>query len=320
MSADATQAAHADLLRRPYEPSDAPALAELINLIEVHGGGRAIHSADELHRLIVGLVRTPSTDSTLLFEPGGRLIAAGFTTTPPEKGSQLYLTGGVQPDWHGRGIGRSLVEHHLDRARQIHETLANGATWRVMVHNQFGDRRAARLLGRFGFEPVRYWFEMRAPSTTATLVDPPDGVTLVPYTADHEDAVYRTHMETFVDAWGFQRRNQPSWRELTVGRDTFRPDLSFVAHASDIVGFVLTHVRPTNRVYTAQMGVVASYRRRGLGAALLTRVLNAAARAGYDSVELDVDASSPTGAVGVYERVGFKPKSQVVTHALTLGP
>jgi hypothetical protein len=51
---------------------------------------------------------------------GGALIAAGFTTTPPEGGFKLYLTGGVHPDRRGRGLGRRILRRHLDRAVQIH--------------------------------------------------------------------------------------------------------------------------------------------------------------------------------------------------------
>lgn len=309
------------LLRRPYQAADAPALANLMNAIELHGGGRAGHTADALHRLITTLVRTPESDSTMLFEPGGRLVAAGFTTTPPPEGSLLYLTGGVHPEWRGRGIGRDLVGRHLARARDIHRTTANGATWQLMAHNQCGNADAARLLERFGLQPVRYWFDMAAPVRPEPPLPPPPTVELVPYAPAHEDAVYRTHQETFTETWGFQRRDQSSWRTLTVAAKTFRPELSFVALAPGIAGFVLTYDNADeDRVYVGLVGVTPAWRRRGVASALLTQVLHSAAQAGHTTVELHVDAASPTGAVSVYEKIGFTTESNVVTHALTLAP
>jgi len=309
------------LLRRPYQAADAPALADLINTIEQYGGGLPGQSAEGLHRLITTLVRSAESDSTMLFEPGGRLVAAGFTTTPPAEGSLLYLTGGVHPQWRGRGIGRDLVGYHLARACEIHRAYAGGATWQLMAHNQCGNADAGRLLERFGFQPVRYWFDMAAPARPEPPLPPPPGVDLVPYTPSHEDGVYRTHQETFTDTWGFQRRDQPGWRDLTVGAKTFRHDLSFVALAPEIAGFILAYDHPDEtRAYAGQMGVVPQWRRRGLASALLTSVLHAAAQAGHTVVELHVDAASPTGAVSVYEKIGFTTESNVVTHALTLAP
>jgi GNAT superfamily N-acetyltransferase len=310
------------LLRRPYDPTDtadAIALAQLMNVVDRHGGGHPGHSPDELNGLVNALVADPETDSTMLFEPGGRLVAAGFTTTPPDGGDQLYLTGGVHPDWRGRGIGRDLVGRHLDRARQLHRARARGATWRLMAHNQLGDHDAARLLRRFGFQAARYWFDMTARTDLAPPVAPPPGIRLVPYTPEYEDGVYLAHTESFADTWGFQRRDRPAWRDLTVQAKRFLPHLSFVTLAPDPVGFVFTYDHPDDgRVYIGQIGVRAPWRRQGLATALLTRVLNAAAHTAHHHVELHVDAASPTGAVTIYERAGFKTQSQVVTHLLEL--
>jgi mycothiol synthase len=47
-------------------------------------------------------------------------------------------------------------------------------------------------------------------------------------------------------------------------------------------------------------------------------VLGKGAQAGFDHALLGVDADSPTGAVSVYERVGFGTKHRAVTYATTL--
>jgi mycothiol synthase len=46
-------------------------------------------------------------------------------------------------------------------------------------------------------------------------------------------------------------------------------------------------------------------------------VLRVAGAAGNAKVLLGVDADSPTGAVGVYERVGFQVENRAVTYAVT---
>jgi ribosomal protein S18 acetylase RimI-like enzyme len=49
---------------------------------------------------------------------------------------------------------------------------------------------------------------------------------------------------------------------------------------------------------------------------LLAKVLAAAAQAGKSTAALGVDADSPTGAVGVYERVGFTVEQRAVTYSI----
>ncbi len=54
------------------------------------------------------------------------------------------------------------------------------------------------------------------------------------------------------------------------------------------------------------LAVLPSHRGRGLGTALLRRAFAAFAALGLRRVTLNVDAENPTGATGVYERVGMR--------------
>ncbi|MFC7479324.1 GNAT family N-acetyltransferase [Luedemannella flava] len=84
-------------------------------------------------------------------------------------------------------------------------------------------------------------------------------------------------------------------------------------------GYCLAYTDPQpHRVYVGHVGTSREWRRRGVASALLGAVLAAAGNAGAEEVVLNVDASSPTGAVGVYERAGFEVDSRGVTYALTL--
>ncbi|HQG71102.1 MAG TPA: GNAT family N-acetyltransferase, partial [Rhodoglobus sp.] len=47
------------------------------------------------------------------------------------------------------------------------------------------------------------------------------------------------------------------------------------------------------------------WRKRGVAAALLAHTLEAVKAAGLEKAVLDVDSDSPTGALGLYTRVGF---------------
>jgi ribosomal protein S18 acetylase RimI-like enzyme len=298
----------ADLTERPYRPGDAVAIAGLYNTIERAVGGYPGYLAEETGALIETLVHDPERNSRLLFDSGGALVASGMVPTPPEGGFRVDLVGGVHPDWRGQGIGRELLGWQLARAAEIHRATAPDAEWQAETAATVGDDDADRLYKRMGLAPVRYFFEMLAPTRQAPPPVLPAGLRSVGYRPELEYALYEAHMEAFTDHWGYQRRSYEAWAPITVRSSTFRADLSrIVCDGDEIAAYLLSYEDASpERVYIGQVGTRRPWRRRGLAGALLTEALTAAAATGKDFASLGVDADSATGAVGVYERAGFE--------------
>ena len=109
---------------------------------------------------------------------------------------------------------------------------------------------------------------------------------------------------------------------MTLHADSFAPDLSLVAFDGDqIAGYVLSYRdEDPARVYIGQVGTRRPWRKRGLAAGTLVAVLRLAAQAGMKVAALGVDATSLTGAVGVYERAGFAVEFRSVSYRTALQP
>ena len=304
---------------RPYRPGDAAALSELYNAVEVHAGGHAGYVENETASVIASTIADVESDSRLVFTSGGELVAAGLVAAPPEGGFRISTPGGVGPRWRGRGLGRAVLGWQIERAREIHRAAGSPDGW--VLENSFmaGDDTAMRLFDRFGAAPARYYFEMVAPAKDNSR-PAPDGLRVRPFDAGFERALYDTHMEAFSDHWGFQKRGFDKWLDLTVRSDVFRADLSRLAFdGDDLVAYVLTYDdADPDRVYIGQVGTRRNWRRRGLAGTLLADVLTGTAAAGRGTAYLWVDADSPTGAVGVYEGVGFSIGSRGVEYRLSL--
>jgi mycothiol synthase len=306
----------ADLSKRPYRPDDAKAFADLLQLIEEHGGGHGGWLADDTNSMISELVRDPEVDTELVFDAGQNLIAAAVTTSPPPpNGYQAELMGGVHPKWRGQGIGRELFARQLERATANHREHDPLRDWEIQASAMTGDEDALRLFQRFGLAPARYWFEMVASTASPVAMAVPAGLRVETYTAEREMTVFHAHMEAFKDHWGFQEWQSDTWLPLTVRATTFIPDLSRLAFDGDeLAGYVLCYRdSDPDRLYVGHVGTRRSWRRRGVAGSLLADVIAAAKAAGYGSAALGVDADSPTGAVGVYERVGFTVDAKAVT-------
>jgi mycothiol synthase len=106
-----------DLLTRPYRNDDAPTLAGLLNLLDLHAGSHGGYTSPEVQTT---LVRDLADDTSMLFSPEGDLVAAAVNFSPTLGGNRVDLVGGVHPGWRGKGIGRELLASQLARAQAIH--------------------------------------------------------------------------------------------------------------------------------------------------------------------------------------------------------
>lgn len=308
-----------ELVTRAYQVVDALALANLLNAVSEHAGGHAGVTGDEVESFVSTLVPAPGTDSRLVFA-GDLLVAAAMNAPPPVGGFRLDLIGGVRPDWRGRGLGRELFAWQLRRAEQMYAEARPDAPWQAQAHAGLDDHDAIRLFQRFGLAPMRYWLDMVAETAGASEPEPPAGLTMTAFEPAHEASVHAAHMEAFTDHWGYQYREFADWVELTVRLPQFLPQLSRVAFdGAEVAGYLLAYADPDpKRVYVGQLGVRRPWRRRGLAGTMLADVLHSASQAGHTSAALGVDADSLTGAVGIYERAGFRVDHRAVTYTLAL--
>jgi mycothiol synthase len=67
--------------------------------------------------------------------------------------------------------------------------------------------------------------------------------------------------------------------------------------------------------YINGIGVLAAYRRRGIGTRLLLHGLRRLKEKGMTSVSLDTEDTNPTRAITLYEKVGFKVLQEYLTYA-----
>ena len=92
------------------------------------------------------------------------------------------------------------------------------------------------------------------------------------------------------------------WFPAMTGDPEFDPDLWFMARAGDaLAGVALCWTS----AFLKDLAVDDTWRRHGLGTALLHHLLGEFAARGAARVDLKVDAGNPSGARRVYERAGF---------------
>ncbi len=264
----------------------------------------------------------PGRDTRVALAADGSVLAVGSVMRHPSMDEHIHvnLQGTVRPDVRGRGIGSMLFEwqqHRCDEQLAEARSTDAGAALPAEVHVYAGenDLALARIAERHGYRTER-WFSTMHRDLTQPISQPviPDGIALVPFSADRADDARLARNDAFRDHWGSLPSPPERWEKFIGGR-LLRHDLSTLAvDTTDddrIVAFCLASVDEDDwtvlgpNSYIDLVGVVRSHRRRGLAPATIARSLTAMRDAGLGTAVLDVDTESPTGANALYGGLGF---------------
>jgi ribosomal protein S18 acetylase RimI-like enzyme len=237
----------------------------------------------------------------------------GWTDAHDSFVRQYRMDGSVLPEWRGRGIGRALLRESLrlasDQARG-HDT-PRARVFGSQSHD--GQPTDEALLTSEGFEPVRWFFDMTRPDLDGIPeIDLPAGLEVRPVTMDNARAVWEADVEAFRDHWGGYEASDANFQRWLESPET-DPSLWVVAFdGTEIAGGVIVGIyEEENNALGLQRGWLddvftrGPWRRRGLARALMTHALRLIRDRGLTSAVLDVDADNPTGALGLYESLGF---------------
>lgn len=323
---------------RPLTTDDVPAWAEVVTAIEsVDQPAERLTADDLLDELVKGSWKDPVRDSLVGLDPGGVPRAFGLVATRPGdlRVIRAHCFGGVHPQWRRRGAGTAVLtwQHHralekIAAARSGHPD-GDSVPGRVMAFadEQLTDR--AKLFERCGFASVRWYVDMVRPLTVAGAAPVPeatlgDGLRVAPFEPGLDEAVRLAHNESFAGHWGSEPRSAEDWRLWTTGQRDFRPEWSFVVlDGDDVSGYALSGAYPQDwaaqgytQGWTDLLGVRPAWRRRGIAAALLGATMRAFARDGMEYAGLGVDSENASGALGVYERMGYVQDRRQVAFAI----
>jgi mycothiol synthase len=315
--------------RRPIAPGDAADWAELLAAIRQADGGWEYFTQEQLLEDFEHPLRDFDRGSVAVYDGAamvgyGALVSGGVADPVHE----MRCDGGVHPAYRGRGIGSSLLGWAEEAAVPLHRERFPGRPLSLMGSCVSTNAEAAALFAAHGYQPVRWFHAMERDLAQAVPepVVPPDAE-IVGYTLERSAAARLVYNEAFRDHWGESEMSEEEWDHF-IALGVFRPALSFLAYADGepagvIFGFEFDAYAEETGVrdlYIPLIGTRRAARKRGIASALLRKVLTEAKAAGFGQVTLKVDADSPTGALGLYQRTGFVVDHSDVAQAKSLLP
>ena len=291
---------------RPPAASDALAVAELKRAVETarHGDSDVTPAqiAEEwaLPRLV------PDEDLWLIQTCAGEVVGYSFLWMEDPPG-MFVSEQTVHPDHRGRGLSELLLGLCEARAAGF-ATDAAPVKLGVWTHEDDLERRA--LYDRRGYRYVRTFLRLQIDlaEPPAAPIWPP-GITVRRFRRHRDEAaVHAATDEAFQDHWRPARIDLDEWLAFRFETPDLELDLWWVAwDGEDVAGSSLAFETPLGG-YVDSLSVRRPWRGRGLGRALLREAFAELRRRGLPRAYLGVDSENPTGAMGLYESVGMRPK------------
>ncbi len=307
---------------------DLPSFVDVYEASRPVDGFSWIMTLEEIQNHYEHMLNTDLERDVLVVELDGRVIGYSQQNWVEELDTvafrhQEYLL----PDRRGLGIRRAMLARCEARAREVAaamdiEKRMEMSTWLC------GDEVSwAEKLERAGHAPARYFHEMLRDLGEPIEDRPlPDGLEVRPVPEEDYRKVFFAANEAELDHWAGREWTEEDFQHF-MGNPVTDPSLWMVAYDGDeVAGTVLNWVNHEENMqmdrrwgYTEIIAVRRPYRGRGLAKALITRSMRMLRDMGMEYANLGVDTENPSGAVGLYEGLGYQVLKSYMVYRKDLG-
>ncbi|MGA7935158.1 MAG: GNAT family N-acetyltransferase [Kovacikia sp.] len=296
------------------DETDFQAISDLINACEAVDQLDQGTSVEELRRNFAAPGFDLDRDLQLWVNAQGQLIGYGSLRMPPADETQDGFLGlKVHPEVRNQGIEEQILAWVEGRLREKSQASCLPVNLRAGARKCQTDR--ITFLEAHGFSIVRYFYQMSHPlATEIPAPQIPSGYCVQPLQPNQVTAWVEMFNQSFIDHWNFHPLTVEQ-RQYWMTDPDYEPDLDLVALAPDgtFAAFCLGYIyRQDNRRtgrnegWIADLGTRRGFRQQGLGRAMLLTGLQRLKAKGVDTALLGVDADNPSGALRLYESVGFR--------------
>jgi len=305
--------------------------ARMLPVLEAHTIGHDIEYANTLEEIEFVFSHLTNCDpyrDVLIAEVNGEAIAFSRVWWQSlEDGVRLYKSlGFLAPAWQRQGIGGAMLRYNERLLCQIASEHPTEIPKYLQGWASEQEKPAHALFMASWYQVVRVLAEMVRPVTYPLEDAPlPHGLVVRPARQEHFPAIWQAREEAYRDHWGYAPANEKDYQRWLEGT-LFNPELWKVAWDSgQVAGMVLNRLNQAEnakykrqRGYTQDVFVRRPWRKRGLARALLSQSIEMFRNAGMTETALNVDLKNPSGALGLYESLGYRTTLKHTVYRKTL--
>lgn len=301
-------------------PSDLPHMLAVINGCK---NADQIERAETLQDITNNYSHLENCDpfqDMLIAEVDDRMIAyTRVTWNTQEDGLTFYQTFGfLLPEWRRQGIGTAMLAWTEERLRLIASSHEKKGPRFFQAGAADTEKGTTAMLEKAGYQSVRYEFNMKRPISDPLPEAPmPTGLEVRPVKPEHIRPIWDAMQEAFKDHWGYVEEGEEIYKAWQ-GESSFQPELWKVAWEGDqVAGMVLNFINQQENVeykrlrgYTEGISVRRPWRKKGLARSLIVQSIQMFKDMGMTETALGVDSQNLSGALRLYQSVGYRQTKQ----------
>ena len=296
--------------------ADLPSISAVINASLAVDGNSEHITAEGLANVYAHPVHWDPQLDTLLVEVDGTLVGYASTEWREEDSGDClhFINLHLVAEWRGCGLERAMQCHMECRARVTAGGGPHGVRhWFVSNVPETWHART-ETLRTLGYVPMHDYLEMqRSLDDELPQALLPPGLTLRPALPEHYRAIWEAGEECFRDQRDHVAPSEETYRAWVATPD-LDPSLWLVAWDGDqVAGAAINVAHKGDWGETDDLFVRRPWRKQGLGRALLVGSLHLFKARGLTTAGLGVDAENGSGALRLYESVGFRPYQRVTS-------
>jgi mycothiol synthase len=291
------------------EVSDAQLVVDMVNQHELTIDPESTPmGVEEAKELIEGFY--DKAIANFLMVDSAELPAGFYSINPDANRKKLFTDVYARPGSH---LIKEVIAQSLRHGVQVHPD----------YEHLFGvnskDQVMREALESFGMEVIRTYWRMRRTLDFGAKANTSKDKVEIKVVSGREDLEiwWALHQDAFSKHFGFAPRPMDLWIEQTTAAGTMDPDGCFLAlYEGEPAGFVQMananyHL---NGGYVDLIGVAHKFQGLGLGQVLLQHAINYSVDQRREFIELNVDSGNESGALRLYEKLGFSPSSSWVQY------
>lgn len=280
---------------RPIARADAAELLELAVACDIAEVGEPMSTAEE----IAADFRNPDLEIVGLAGAGGLV---GYAWVEARAGHSR-----VWADARARLDQQAALDPLLDWVQRRAADLGSGRP--IWIFSGSDNKAKVARLEAAGGSVVRRFYRMLIDFDVTGPPEPPsigDGIEIsaLEQTGAARRELHRIVESAFVDHFGHEPISYEDWERDAIGGCS-DPSLYWIATVDGEPAAGLYACELPAAGYVDTLGTLREFRGRGIGRALLLTAFGEFARRGVHRVSLGVDATSQTGAVGLYQAAGM---------------
>jgi ribosomal protein S18 acetylase RimI-like enzyme len=297
-------------------PVDYGPMNDVANASRLADGDKFLTTAEGLAAFYENLSNSDRERDLLIVELDGEMV--GYARGEWAEGGGVRVLQAacfLVPAARRRGIGRSMLAAMEERLREIERALPPSPTSYFQAECDDAAVGTVALLTSSGYEPVRCWYQMVRPNLDDQPDAPlPEGLEIREVRPEHMRAIWEAEQEAVIDHWGYTDPTEAVYQQFLTDTMTDTSLWRIAWDGDQVAGQVRSFINyeanerlGLKRGQVEYITVRRPWRRRGLARALIAASFPLLRARGMTEGELGVDTENPSGALHLYESVGFRP-------------